>query len=719
MLGLPLASLATEFFETEFRAGTDLGWNLGFGRGGSLTIGLSPEVGIRLILRRAGELLQTIGGGEEPGPGRIITVPPGKAYVSVLFRVSLAASGAGGFSQGLFGVQGGISTDHTFLLAQHCCFESSTPIRDAIVSTFSRFVIPWAEDSAARIAPLDLSEYEFFGNLAFNVTATAGFGGVLLGGRSKGELGRSFSSPVGSAFVRVRPSFSAGAKLSVGYEHQDAFRIVVSAPDPDRLELFVFKMNDQRLTASLGFKAQIKIGASVGLESRVDELVEAGAAKLFSGVADFPLRDRLIGTLKSRLLSAPEQLDQFVEDTEINIKGALRKIERLKVEASVSTERISEHTTLLSYEFDRSSGLAGWAAAMRGDFREAITHPGVRLGEDSMVQDSLTQRTGMKFSLFGVVNASSLDEFVRQSQIVYEGSGVFRIRFTSAHRTESSLFGHNKAVELLFTATAEATEAGVVSDADVRLRISTTDSSNRSGAAQTVGALALLLQNTSDPGIVNRLRSALNANPDLSVSVVCTVTPAAYRRLRFTAFRTMNRPFNLPHTEDALNYIAFVRAVDAIYDHSGFRAEGYPNLVDKFSDWAHYNVTVNDQEGSNRAPNRRNSGGPGWPRDWRAADVEPGLRPLMRTYLIAAQQFMNFCEDLSVLGTDLDDAATEQRFEELLESVEDLVKSDGSGFPLFFTKPVLAALISQMSAKLERLDAVETPRQFRIELEFV
>ena len=205
-----------------------------------------------------------------------------------------------------------------------------------------------------------------------------------------------------------------------------------------------------------------------------------------------------------------------------------------------------------------------------------------------------------------------------------------------------------------------------------------------------------------------RLREAVNANARITVKLSVVIAPSAFRRLRATAFLSRNHPHALPHTEDQLNFQAFVRAVDSIYDHSGFKEEGFPNAIDKFSDWAHYNITVNDEEDSTRPPNRRLMGNPGvWPQSpgVRAANVsDTGIRAILRLYLIAAQRFMNLCEDLPALAADLDDAVTQSKFEELLNSIQDLVKKDAPNFPLFFTKPMLAALFTQMSGTIASID---------------
>jgi hypothetical protein len=60
--------------------------------------------------------------------------------------------------------------------------------------------------------------------------------------------------------------------------------------------------------------------------------------------------------------------------------------------------------------------------------------------------------------------------------------------------------------------------------------------------------------------------------------------------------------------------------------------------------------------------------------------------------LLAAQSFMNLCEDLQTLAAEVEETAEHTAFERLLDESEDLIKKDQNGQPLHFTKPVLLAL---------------------------
>jgi hypothetical protein len=160
----------------------------------------------------------------------------------------------------------------------------------------------------------------------------------------------------------------------------------------------------------------------------------------------------------------------------------------------------------------------------------------------------------------------------------------------------------------------------------------------------------------------------------------------------------------LPHTQDAANYAAFVYAVDLLFDHGGFQAQGYPNAVEKFGAWAHYNTTANDHEGAKQPPSRRDVGNLNaqsvWPQDpqFPGSTLPAPQRFMVQAYLLAAQSFMNLCDDLHTLARSVEDAATLAAFEAVLEETKNFIKEDSSGHPLHFTKPTLLALAERMGA---------------------
>jgi hypothetical protein len=269
--------------------------------------------------------------------------------------------------------------------------------------------------------------------------------------------------------------------------------------------------------------------------------------------------------------------------------------------------------------------------------------------------------------------------------------------------------------------------SGTIADKDIHLRINLSEKNAEEAARRSTSMLHLILQGSPHEGIEDALRRALAQNPKLAVRVGLDLASSAYGRLRFSPF--VGKKPTTEQTADALNYIAFVKAVDLIYAGSGFGTQGFPDLVDEHKDWARYNLTAIDREDSTRPPNRRQIGSSNtdsvWPQDattFPAATVDRSFRRLLRLYMIAGQQFMNLCEDLPKLSQNLDAASTEEALKDVIDEAGDFVQEAAGPFPLFFTKPLAAALVKQARGVVTEVIApglVGTAEEFNINISIV
>jgi hypothetical protein len=354
-----------------------------------------------------------------------------------------------------------------------------------------------------------------------------------------------------------------------------------------------------------------------------------------------------------------------------------------------------------------------------------VQMPGVTVAKGSFVRDSLTKRISFGFRIFGL-EATSFDEFVKFSEISYEGAGIFRLRFTRGRIVQTDHFGHLRQVEILFTATAEAMAKGMIRDRDIRMRITLLDKNDPEAAGFAAATIRPL-----SPATADLMASAIRNNPSGKFKVVCSIAPSAFGKLTFTPFETPNRPQTFSHQiEDRTNYESFLRVFNTLYPNhvSTF----FPENAMRYEDWAQLNVALNDQLdvllNANSCPNRRRGGNTGtqfgaWPLNGRLANVPPSTRFAVFNDLEAARQFLNCCEDISVLAKELNQSGTEAAFRELLDSMERLGKKEtGGAFPIFYTKPMLAAFLDRMSAMVSRLDVPgdDKPRdEFDIRIDLV
>ncbi len=714
----PIAQLGNETIELKVGVAEALEWEVPFGgAGGLIGISFTPDVRGGIVIRRAGELFRFSTGRDERA--EVVRVPSGKAYVSVTLNVGYEANVSGEFTHGAFGVGANVDKEQRFRIATHCCVDDSMQVGAALVEAFRRFRLPFQPDRLPESLE-DFVEYEFYGRLALGVSAAAGFRGFLFGGRTRAELEKTFRSDAGSA-LRVQPGIGAGVGIDVNWDQQGAFRVVLGSTEPGKLRLYLFKKDERTLSATLSASARVLLVTPFDLQKQVDALLELAGNRVFSALPSGAKRSALVKALVERMKSSPEALKNFLSDIKTETNGFLTRLGGMRaVGAEASFERIESNTALLHYEFELPLKGPGFGMALAGDFRNAVKQKGVTLGTGSYVEESLVKRSSIRFQVFDAFRAKSVEEFFKKSTIEYIGGGVFELRYVTGKRASREVFGRERAVEMYFAASAESAEEGAIRGQDVVLYFLLSEANDPRAARQIAGVVGSIAPGS---GAADALRRAIDQNPKLTAKVICKVAASAYGRLSFTAFRAKDKPHELPHTEDALNYAAFVSAVDSLFDQGGFDAQGFPNAVDRFADWAYYNVTANDAEGAAAPPNRRLRGNlQAWPTrpGVRASFVlDKPMRSMIRTYLLAAQAFLNLCEDLVILSSRIDGTDTEKELKDLAKWLDDLIQKDSSGFPLHFTNPTLMALAARMNARVTRVDtkAAEGAMEIQIDLE--
>lgn len=699
----PISSISSDKLEASIGSGTRLNWVIG-----KIGLWVTPEVQGTLTLRKAGEVFRYCESENDNDDARrhIFTVPPGSAYVSIALRVNIQIAGSGAFSSGHFGIAGSAVDTDTFLLANHYKVDASTPIHEAIQAAFEHFVIPFTATAYQDVAPDNFLEYQFHGSLNVALQASLGFSGVLFGGLSGGELRRTFSSEIGSITGQVKPQADLSLGFGVNYQHQDAFRIVLNGM-ADHSRLFLFKMDHNALSAGVQAGFGLSVNAAITLQAQVNDLIDKTAQKLFSAVSDAGRRKKLIDLFVSKVKGTKGMLDKYVLEAQQKINAQLLKLNRLKVNAALTLERMSEHAALLSIDFARTpAAAAGYQKAIEGDMAGALQSEGATLAPDSYIRSEIRHTTSLSLQFFETFRATSVEAYFDKSEIRYAGNGLFHLRLATGMNADNNIFGHHKSIEFYFEVTASSTVKGAISDQDINLRINTFEQNDAEAAGRSAALLHILLKGTASEGADDQLRKALADNPKLAVSVAVVFRPSAYQGLRFTPFAAPGKP-PADQPDDARNYTAFVNAVNAIYDQQGF-----PDSVREFRSWAHYNITACDEEASTSPPDRRRIGNSNtasiWPRDpanFPAAEAASNLRPILWNYMMAAQQFMNFCEDLPALSHDLSEADTREKLAHVLDEAKYLVKEGAGGFPLFFTKPLIAALLALSGGKVTSVQA--------------
>ena len=465
----------------------------------NVTFGFEAATEGALIIRKQGVLL-SYQLGQDNQDVEIVKVPEGYAYVSVEMLVSLEVEGDAKFSHGNLGISTEASKNRKFVIANHKCISLDTPVGEALREALERFELPFKTKGVEALDDNDYLEYEFIGNLALGFGLKYGVRGVFLGGRSNGEIKRSFESPLGKAVVKARPSFQAQTSFSVDYQYEDAFRIIVGRhkrpADVNTVTLFLFRMDQSKLEAQFSAEISISGDASARFDLELKKIIDAAAKKLTEGLG-VDARDEAIDAFKKALKTQENrrQLEKYVKEADARVNKLLKKLDNKKVELAVLHERIKKDTALFNYEFDFNQSAAsdnGYSLAIKGEFAKAIKVDGVNLLPGSFVENELIRRTTISFQLFDLFQFASITEYFEKSTMVYAGQGVFRLRFDTGVRHESGRVGHTRQVEVFYTADALTKDFKSVVDLDVKMHFILNDHDNRKAARQTTQALKLM-----------------------------------------------------------------------------------------------------------------------------------------------------------------------------------------------------------------------------------
>lgn len=681
----------------------DAKWNVG--GSGKLSIGFTADAAGSISVIRSGELFSYSVSDDEADDVKVV-VPSGFAYLKINLNVSFGLSAGAEFSHGAFGVSGAIDSSVKFNLSNYKCFPETTLVSDAVKQSFERFALPFHADGFAdALQNNDFLEYEFIGKLGLTLGVSYGLTSLLLGGRSLGEIKESIESTVGKVVVNVKPSLDAKAEFGIDYEYLDAFRVVIGRHkqgNSDTNSLFLSKLEKKTLTISFDVVFKASLGASFNIESRLDTIIDNAAQSLFKNLPAGPVKDAAIAAFKENLKKEEHkrELDKYIQEANEQINGLLKQLDNKKIALGVLHESIDSRKMLFNYTFDLNVANAlaqGFPLAVAGDFRDALRVDGVSLLPGSYIESLFIRRTTLSFQLFDLFHVFSTTEYFKKMSLVYAGKGVFKYRFTTGVKHEDGFVGHERAVEVFFTADASTIDFQNLSGVNVKLNFILNDHANRRAARQTLGIMQFTGGGIELQNLAARLRETLEKDASLHVKLSCSFDQNAYGRLLSDDFDQHGKPHQLPQPFDQANWEAFVRSVDDLTTGAGFNGEGFPNRVARFGDWVRYNRVANDSETSTKPPNRLHRGNANtdsvWPDAWRERDSLTDRRFLV-VYLEAGRGFMNLADDLKHLAMDQDTVTTQDHWEDLVKFLNAMIK-DGQrdDIQVWFVKPALLALL--------------------------
>jgi hypothetical protein len=701
VMGGQISALTTDSLQGDLTASNAFSWKRTVSSSSTITFGVTPSVKCSVIVRKAGTVFPSsppdITG--DPTSTKTISVPAGKAYVSIILLVSLDVTAKGEFTSGSVGVSAGIDKNDTFTLANHFIFDQTATVRDAIQSAFGRFVLPFGPDitDLNDLNPGDIVESEFIGSLALTASVTEGFSGAFLGASSKGGLSVSATSKLGSVLAKVNPTFKLGVSFEVDYTHTDAFRLVTMV-QTDVVQLLIFKRKTNDLKTSLGATASIDPGVQVNIQQNVTALLTEAANKLLAGT---PIANDFSKGVSQVITAATKPLQDATNDLNSIIPNQIKRLPSLSVNASASWEKITENTVFGSFDFTRPLNATAWKVAMSGDLQSALHLPGVTLGAGSYVENSLTKKSTLSFSFFGL-QAQEVDQYFDTVTLTYAGNGVFQFREKTGVASTSNWFGHQKEADFYFLVEASLPAEGQVNDEDVRMFIVRRDQ-NASDHSAGLGKTISKLLPSEGQAIALLLSAATKNTPQVPATLTAQFAASAFKKIPSTPFLLNGNPPPLSNQQaDRANFAAFAQAVDDVATKT----------EDMFPDDATYDVWAGvSQNIKTGPPNRTVSIFP-----WGSTNPEQIFQntPLagedhytlveIANYIEEARRFMDLCDDLRQLATMTADQDSSSQFNNVVDSITQIAKNDTPIFLLDFLNGALLALVRRMGANPTSVD---------------
>jgi hypothetical protein len=696
VLSAPISAISTDSLSATLTPSHDFSWKQQTSSADSVTFKVTPAVGCSLVVRKRGTILEASDISNDPITGYQLEVPDRKGYVSVILQVRLEVSlGPSASLPGSIGLKASFSPSDTFTVANHFILDQTRLVKDAILESFGRFVLPLGPNSALqinRLNPGDMVESEFVAKLALTAAVNWGLNESLLSALSKGDLQIAGNSTLGSILASAGPTVKLGPSLTFDYTHTDAFRSVVLVQD-DSVNLLFFKckIDDPKITAAAD--ANVDTGLAGQIAAKLPQVIQNVAKQLPKG-ADTADANAFSQAMEKAVAGAEDALKSATDDVNASVLSQITKLPKLGLSTSASADQITGRTVLNSLVFSRPLDGAAWAAAMSGDLRKALmlgsgAQDDVKLGAGSYVEDSLEMKTTLTFQFFSL-KAQQISEYFNDVKFTYSADGMFQFLDKTGSEAKSDFFGHENTADLYFTVAASLARGLEASNEGVSLNIVLSDQNAHDHSKLISGTLTALMGSVRSAPYVNLLTADIGKNAKLPVSLSTRFASTAFSRLKVSA-----KPYT-DQSADRNNFNAFVSAINNLAINSD---EMFPPVLN-YDTWVQFNKNLTGEN----APDRTQTGPFGnYPMAF-AGIFDDVNRPddatlsIYTFWLEEARHFMNFCDDLihlaNSVGPTLSGKGTP--LGDLLDVVTYSVKNDVTSDPLHCLNAILVALVRQM-----------------------
>lgn len=605
----------------------------------------------------------------------------GVVYLSIDLDFDITGNLSGSSAASGIGISGKASGAATATLSYCDPVSSNVETVAAVKAAFNALFFPFRPDCALRMPVGSVGRVSFCGSFNTEFDLSYGFGSYKFSAQDLKLAGDSLN--LGPEKLNIPDAtVDAGAKGSISYKHTDNFTVIVTKSDPQTAMVYLLRAADAEIGQSIGITVGITGGsASASIDTqklaesisrRVNAVPPALAEKLSSGISD--LQDSLVSKANNFLSNHPGS-------------------------ASLMLILSQQHDRTLLFNFKVDLAAAGgtlaeqsWTALVKGNLGDAMRMGGFTLLPDSGVAKALKYASALQLHFFSFQLAKESD-FFKNSTVKVAADGSIRFFFDVGEESKYTV-NHKSTTETIhFMATlTEETWGGAASNREIDLCIELSETNNPREANRIASAIGAIPGSGIAQAAQQKMLDFVANNKDKTLTLIGVFKPGAYGKLSCSPYTTDQEgkihPPALPQRLDRHNWEVFQNEVESLmHDLSVAVAElNYPL-------WMKWNVFANSQSDTvddNHVPSRRDVGsfqsagthvfGNNWPR--------------YQTFLPAASDFLNLCDDLNSLVAKTAEVSTYPQWNALLGTVGKWINADTDPD---WSKPALGALLTLCS----------------------
>ncbi len=692
ILDLPLGSVPANVLSDDIQyGGPPVQFPLG-----PVQFGLQANAAVSLTLHTSGVLLSFQDGLDQPAT-QTVAVASGVAYLALTLHLTVPGNATFKYSGGAYGVTSELDATRTYAVSFYKAFAPSTTVRQALPALFESFVLPLHKDTFQQLSDGDYLLHEFDGNLHLAFGAYAGIQSVVYAGQSAVDLSRCQLSPLAAFSLAAKPTIKAGASLSIPLQYSSQFEaLLYRAGSAGRLQLFRSARRDAqaRMSAGITVSADASVTLTPSDASTLQQSLVAAA-----GGAD-TIQGKALSSILART-GAVAELQKYIADANDKLLALTNKANGRQLNLEVAIDRQTSRTMLAGYTFDLGSPAfsMAWALAYNGDLLAALDTGAATLDAGSGLQQEYQRRTACTCNVFDLFRYTSWDQFSSQTSLVYAGHNTFHLQQTVSHAAQNQQpLGAMHSLNLYFSASGDVSQAGTVSQPEIKLHLDLTARGDRKALA----AIARLLDVLGAQQVARDMQSFGSNQPQGIAELNIILSPDAYSRIS-------SSDVGGDLSADMKNWQAFADAADALgawpLQPHGSLDPGTAHTLRSYVDWKQLNMASTGESFIDRT--QIGNAMAAWPDTF---PTGPLPHALVVYSLLAGQHFMNFCASLQALADLHRTAATDLVWTDLNKQLTDALKQESD---VDFIRPAMLAIIRLCGTPLsvQGPSALTTPKQ--------